>query len=79
MRRKLVLWMAEVGEEFKLSEATYHLSVTLVDEMLSKNPFPIRREQFQAVGWYVVAVVVYIGVCVVVFWIRYNGTLTRFA
>ena len=53
MRRTLVLWMSEVCQQYQLSDATYHLSVTLVDQTLLHNPFDILREQFQAVGWYV--------------------------
>ena len=53
MRQTLVLWLSEVCHEFHLSDATYHLAVTLVDQTLMCQTFPIRREQFQAVGWYV--------------------------
>lgn len=53
MRRTLVLWMSEVCQEYHLSDATYHLSVSLVDQTLLYNTFQIRSEQFQALGWYV--------------------------
>lgn len=53
MRRTLVLWMSEVCQEYHLSDETYHLSVTLVDQTLLYNTFQIRSGQFQALGWYV--------------------------
>jgi hypothetical protein len=53
MRRTLVLWLSEVCQEFHLSDMTYHLAITLLDQTLCQNTFPIHREQFQAVGWYV--------------------------
>jgi Cyclin, N-terminal domain len=72
MRRVLVQWMSEVVKEFKLSEATYHLAVTLLDELLARGPgstesslaanhptgntFSVPRNEFQALGWYVVPV-----------------------
>lgn len=67
MRRVLVQWMSEVVKEFKLSEATYHLAVTLIDQLLARGPggsdpalaterssgctFSIHRNEFQAFGW----------------------------
>jgi Cyclin, N-terminal domain len=70
MRRVLVQWMSEVVKEFKLSEATYHLAVTLLDQLLFRGPggleppltadrsaantFSVQRNEFQALGWYVV-------------------------
>lgn len=88
MRRVLVQWMSEVGQEYKLSEATYHLAVTLLDIVLTLGPtrqeffetqvvppqqqhvivgygcgddddpaqsnkLLIQRNDFQALGWYV--------------------------
>jgi hypothetical protein len=45
MRRILVQWMSEVCHEFKLSEATYHLSVTLLDNLLARGPItPVHSE-----------------------------------
>ena len=69
MRRILVQWMSEVVQEFTLSEATYHLAVTLLDQLLARGPslsidpsnisgdkkklFLVLRSEFQALGWYV--------------------------
>jgi len=80
MRKVLVHWLSEVVVEFRLGDATYHLAVSLVDQLLSMGPteaewkafeddesgyvtddeedqpwFLIRRTDFQAVGWYVLA------------------------
>jgi hypothetical protein len=38
MRMMLAQWMSEVCEEFKLSDATYHLSITLLDQLLLRGP-----------------------------------------
>jgi Cyclin, N-terminal domain len=45
MRRVLVLWLSEVVQEYKLSEAAYHLSVTLLDSVLARGPSDYRSEQ----------------------------------
>lgn len=60
MRRVLVLWISEVVQQYKLSEATYHLSITLLDAILchaSSHLMPdatawrIQRTDFQELGW----------------------------
>ncbi len=48
MRGKLVDWMIEVADRFKLAAQTLHLSVNYVDRYLSA--FPITRDCLQLVG-----------------------------
>lgn len=38
MRAVLVNWMVELGAEYSLSDATFHLSVSLLDAVLAKGP-----------------------------------------
>lgn len=38
MRHVLVAWLAEVTVEFKLSQAAYHLSISMLDVLLSMGP-----------------------------------------
>jgi hypothetical protein len=45
MRRILVQWMSEVVQEFHLSEATYHLAVTLLDQLLARGPFGLENDR----------------------------------
>lgn len=79
MRRVLVQWMSEVAKEFNLSEATYHLAVTLLDQLLVRGPggtesslktdnhsgntFVVHRNEFQALGWYAAFLNVHLYLC----------------
>ena len=38
MRKVLVHWMSEVCVEFRLGDATYHLAVSLIDQLLTMGP-----------------------------------------
>jgi len=38
MRKVLVHWMSEVCVEYRLGDATYHLSVSLIDQLLTMGP-----------------------------------------
>ena len=38
MRNILVDWIVELVEEYKLSESTFHLAITLIDKSLSCTP-----------------------------------------
>lgn len=38
MRSILIHWLVEVGQEYKLSDAAFHLSVSLLDHLLLKGP-----------------------------------------
>ena len=62
MRAILVSWMVEVTSEYKLSQATYHLGVTILDHVLLVGAggrrgvdqlHEIYPANFQALGWYV--------------------------
>ena len=79
MRNILVDWIVELAEEYKLSESTFHLALTLVDKSLACTPsdehgdadgstgFIVARDMLQCLGWYVFIV------CLFVFlfhWIR---------
>ena len=67
-RKVVVQWLSEVALEYKLSQFAYHLSISLVDAMLSAGPSPedlddlsdededfflLKRTDFQALAWYV--------------------------
>jgi len=38
MRSILIHWLVEVGQEYKVSDAAFHLSVSLLDHLLLKGP-----------------------------------------
>ena len=50
MRRVLVDWLIELGEEDQYEKETIHLSVSLLDRFLSYGPFLILPTRFQLVG-----------------------------
>jgi hypothetical protein len=38
MREVLIHWLVEVGQEYKVSETAFHLSVSILDHLLLKGP-----------------------------------------
>jgi len=47
MRKILVQWMSEVAVEYRLSDATYHLSISLLDQLLSMGPTAAEWQLFE--------------------------------
>lgn len=66
MRSILIDWLVELVDEYKLSPATFHLAVTLVDKSLAcakdeddGSCFTIPRDMLQCLGWYVKGVLMF--------------------
>jgi Cyclin, N-terminal domain len=60
MRAILIDWVVELSEEYKLSDKSFHLAVTLIDLSLASfrdgnesDIFAVPRDMLQCLGWYV--------------------------